>query len=211
MITLRNTIDPEKRRKQLLDIAQELFLTKGYDETSVSEIVKTAGLSQGAFYYYFESKMEVLNALVDHILGEEWQKMLDELVENDYMDAIEKIMQLNRYFIEQAYRSREFVGFLHEERNAHLHLKIEQKTFPLFIPPLTKLIEQGVTEGVFNTQYPMEAAVALLGAGEALNKISTKHEEWEKVIEVAFDLAERILGAESGSFVSRMLRGAKNI
>lgn len=204
MIALRKVMDPEERRRQLLDIAQRLFLKQGYEKTSVSEIVKTAGLSQGAFYYYFESKMAILNALVDHILGEELQKTLDELVERDDMDAIEKIMQLTRYLTDQAHRSREFVGFLHDERNAHLHLKIEQKMFPLFIPPLTRIIEQGVAEGVFNTRYPKEAVMALIGAGEALNKIRSEPEEWGKVMEFAFELAERILGAKPGSFSDRL-------
>ena len=204
MIALRKVMDPEERRRQLLDIAQRLFLKQGYEKTSVSEIVKTAGLSQGAFYYYYESKMAILNALVDHILGEELQKMLDELVERDDMDAIEKIMQITRYLTDQAHRSREFVGFLHDERNAHLHLKIEQKMFPLFIPPLTRLIEQGVAEGVFNIRYPKEAVVALIGAWEALNKIRSEPEEWGKVMEFAFELAERILGAKPGSFSDRL-------
>lgn len=197
-------MDPEERRRQLLDIAQKLFLKQGYEKTSVSEIVRTAGLSQGAFYYYFESKMEILIALVDRILGEDLQKTLDELVERDDMDTIEKINELNRYLTDQAHRSREFVGFLHEERNAHLHLKIEQKMFPLVVPPLTRLIEQGVAEGIFNTRYPREAAVALLGAAQALNKISTEFEEWERVIEFAFDLAERVLGARPGTFSGRL-------
>lgn len=204
VIALRNVMDPEERRRQLLDIAQRLFLKQGYEKTSVSEIVRTAGLSQGAFYYYFKSKMEILIALVDRILGDELQKTFDELVERDDMDAIEKIMQLNRYLTDQAHRSREFVGFLHEERNAHLHLKIEQKMFPLVVPPTTRLIEQGVAEGVFNTRYPREAAVALLGAAQALNEISTEPEEWEKVIEFAFDLAERVLGARPGTLSSRL-------
>jgi hypothetical protein len=46
--------------------------------------------------------------------------------------------------------------------------------------------------------------VALLGAAEALNKISSESEEWEEVIEFAFDLAERILGANPGTFSSRL-------
>jgi AcrR family transcriptional regulator len=197
-------MDPEERRKQLLDIAQRLFLKQGYEKTSVSEIVRTAGLSQGAFYYYFESKMELLSALVDHILGEELQKTLDELVDRDDMDAIEKIMHLNSYLTDQAHRSMEFVDFLHDERNAHLHLMIEQKMFPLVVPPLTRLIEQGVAEGFFKTRYPSKTVVALLGAAEALNKISNESEEWEEIIEFAFDLAERILGAKPGTFSSRL-------
>lgn len=199
-IALRNVMDPEERRIQLLDIAQKLFLEQGYEKTSVSEIVRTAGLSQGAFYYYFKSKMEILIALVDRILGGELQKTFDELVERDDMDTIEKIHELNRKLTDQAHRSREFVGFLHEERNAHLHLKIEQKMFPLVVPPLTRLIEQGVAEGIFNTLYPREAAVALLGAAQTLNKISTEPEELGRLIEFAIDLAERILGARPGTF-----------
>jgi AcrR family transcriptional regulator len=197
-------MNPEERRRQLLDIAQRLFLKQGYEETSVSEIVRAAGLSQGAFYYYFKSKMEILIALVDRILGDELQKTLDELVEREDMDVIEKIYELNRYLTDQALRSREFVGFLHEERNAHLHLKIEQKMFPLVVPPTTRLIEQGVAEGVFSTRYPREAAVALLGAAQALNKISTEPEDLEKVIAFAVDLAERVLGARPGTFSSRL-------
>jgi AcrR family transcriptional regulator len=197
-------MNPEERRRQLLDIAQRLFLKQGYEETSVSEIVRAAGLSQGAFYYYFKSKMEILIALVDRILGDELQKTLDELVEREDMDVIEKIYELNRYLTDQALRSREFVGFLHEERNAHLHLKIEQKMFPLVVPPTTRLIEQGVAEGVFSTRFPQEAAVALLGAAQALNKISTEPEDLEKVIAFAVDLAERVLGARPGTFSSRL-------
>ena len=196
----------EIEESDLIDelIAQRLFLEQGYEKTSVSEIVKTAGLSQGAFYYYFESKMAILNALVDHFLGEDLQNMLDELVERDDVDAIEKIMQLTRYLTDQAHRSREFVAFLHDERNAQLHLKIEQKMLPLFIPPLTRIIEQGIAEGVFNTRYPKEAGVALLGAGEALNKVWSEPEEWGRIIEFAFELAERILGAKPGSLTERL-------
>jgi AcrR family transcriptional regulator len=204
MITLRNVMDPKERQRQLLDIAQRLFLKQGYEKTSVSEIVRTAGLSQGAFYYYFESKMELLSELVDHILGEELQKTLDELVDRDDMDAIEKIMHLNSYLTDRAHRSMEFVDFLHDEKNANLHLMIEQKMFPLVVPPLTRLIEQGVAEGFFKTRYPRKTVVALLGAAEALNKISSESEEWEEVIEFAFDLAERILGAKPGTFSSRL-------
>ena len=192
-------MDPEARRRQLLEIAQGLFLRKGYDETSVSEIVKAAGLSQGAFYYYFDSKMEILDALVDQILGGDLQVRLDELVEREDLDAAGKIAQLTGQLTGQARRSSEFVDFMHEERNALLHLKIEQRKSPLLIPPLTRIIEQGVAEGVFNTPYPREAAAALLGAGEALNKMGTGAESWERIIQISQDMAERILGARPGT------------
>jgi len=44
------------RRQQLLQVAEELSLESGYGKTSVSRIVKTAGVAQGTFYLYFASK-----------------------------------------------------------------------------------------------------------------------------------------------------------
>ena len=57
--------DPEERRKELIDTAEQLFITNGYDQTAVSDIVKEVNLSQGAFYYYFESKEDVLVAILE--------------------------------------------------------------------------------------------------------------------------------------------------
>jgi AcrR family transcriptional regulator len=56
--------DPEERRKELIDTAEKLFLTNGYDQTAVSDIVREVNLSQGAFYYYFESKEDVQVAIL---------------------------------------------------------------------------------------------------------------------------------------------------
>lgn len=58
-----NTPDPE-RKQQLKDIALEWFARKGYHNTKISDIVKTAGVSQGTFYWYFESKEKMTLELI---------------------------------------------------------------------------------------------------------------------------------------------------
>jgi AcrR family transcriptional regulator len=57
--------EPEERRKELIDTAERLFIAQGYDQTSVSDIVKEVNVSQGAFYYYFDSKEDVLVAVME--------------------------------------------------------------------------------------------------------------------------------------------------
>ena len=57
--------DPEERRKELIDTAERLFIAEGYDQTAISDIVKEVNVSQGAFYYYFDSKDDVLVAVVE--------------------------------------------------------------------------------------------------------------------------------------------------
>ena len=47
---------PEEWEKEILDAAKFLFLSKGYEETSVSDIMERAGGAKGMFYRFFESK-----------------------------------------------------------------------------------------------------------------------------------------------------------
>lgn len=60
----------EKRKQELLQIAYRLFLTKGYEETSVDEIIEEAKIAKGTFYYHFKSKEELLEALINKMITE---------------------------------------------------------------------------------------------------------------------------------------------
>lgn len=57
----------QERKKEILDAANELFITKGYDATSVTDIKKKVGVTKGNLYYHFTSKEEILDALIDRI------------------------------------------------------------------------------------------------------------------------------------------------
>ncbi len=61
---------PHERRKEILDTALEMFMKKGYQATSVSDIVKELNVSQGLFYYYFKSKEEVFEAALKQYVDE---------------------------------------------------------------------------------------------------------------------------------------------
>lgn len=53
------------RRSEILDVAQRLFYLKGYDQTSVQDIITEIGIAKGTFYHYFNSKLELLDAIID--------------------------------------------------------------------------------------------------------------------------------------------------
>lgn len=55
----------EKRKQELLQIAYRLFLSKGYEETSIDEIIEEAQIAKGTFYYHFKSKEALLEALIN--------------------------------------------------------------------------------------------------------------------------------------------------
>ncbi len=55
----------EQRRKQILDVALDLFIQKGYAATKISDIAQAAGMSVGLLFHYFESKEHLYGALVE--------------------------------------------------------------------------------------------------------------------------------------------------
>jgi len=61
----RTPQDPSVRMNEILDVADYLFFTKGYDATTINDIAKKMGVAQGMLYYYFKSKEEILEKLLD--------------------------------------------------------------------------------------------------------------------------------------------------
>lgn len=61
---------PEETVRKILDAALELFCDKGYEATTVLDIIACTGMTRGAFYHHFRSKEEVLDALLDKLFGD---------------------------------------------------------------------------------------------------------------------------------------------
>ena len=59
---------PAQRRREILESAREVFASRGYHATSVSDIVAAAGIARGTFYLYFESKRAIFDELVDQFI-----------------------------------------------------------------------------------------------------------------------------------------------
>jgi AcrR family transcriptional regulator len=58
---------PAVRRAELIDCAQRLFLTRGYERTTINDVIAAAGLSKGAFYHHFRSKEDMLEAIAEQL------------------------------------------------------------------------------------------------------------------------------------------------
>ncbi|WP_245222950.1 TetR/AcrR family transcriptional regulator, partial [Proteus mirabilis] len=69
----------EVRLEELMNAAETLFLEKGFDATTVSDIVKQAGVAKGTYYHYFTAKTDILDALRTRYM--DW-----------YIDKIEQAM-----------------------------------------------------------------------------------------------------------------------
>lgn len=177
------------KRDELIEIAENLFLEKGYEKTSIKDILRVSGLSKGGFYHYFGSKEEVLsgsiNNLIDNFLGE-----LYPIVEDQELDALEK---LNRFMEKKSALQepkREYANyFAMVMRTDFTVYKFYLSLARKFVEPLAKIIEQGTSEGIFTVKYPQETADILLRAVTSLPQ-SPFFDEYKEDTEKAFQYRE---------------------
>jgi AcrR family transcriptional regulator len=202
---IRITKKPEERRKELIEIGEELFLRNGYEETAVSDIVKKAKVAQGTFYYYFKSKEEILDSIIDRYIKttvDSYEKISNEKGPN----AVEKLIKIFQFSYSFRKNKTSLMQYLHEDKNAHLHLKFERKMPISTAKPLSKIISQGIKEKYFDTKYPEEAAKAFIGVSamvmQGLFDIKPESGEYMRKLNATIDFLERILGAKSGLIIN---------
>ena len=202
-----------ERKNELLDTAQEIFLTKGYKQTSVESITKKVGVAKGTFYYYFKSKEDLLDKLVNR-MTDKIQIEIKKIVKKTDLDAISKLEKAysvaGNIKLENIHLIKLMLKILYKKDNLILRYKVYKSNVELVVPEFAKIIEQGVKEKLFNTPYPYEAARLFfeLGSilGDAMSKLllelDEKPENMDKMlkeIEVYEDAMERILGAKKGA------------
>jgi len=209
----RITKEYHERENELLNTAQEIFLTKGYKQTSVESIIKKVGVAKGTFYYYFRSKEDLLDKLVKRMTSK-IRVEIKKIVEKKDLDAISKLEKAysvaGNIKLENIHLIKLMLKILYEKDNLILRYKVYKSNVELIVPEFAKIIEQGVKEKLFNTPYPHEAAKLFFELGSILGdtisklflKLDEKPENMDKMvkeIEVYEDAIERILGAKKGT------------
>lgn len=156
---------PIVRRAELLDAAQRLFFTAGYEATTVNDIIARAGVSKGGFYHHFDSKEALFEALLERIIA----SVLSDVNATMGAEQGNALAQLNTFFdrarewkIDAAPSLRPaFEGVLRPSSEPLLQRVIATLT-RVMTPLLTRLIEQGMRDGVFNAPDAGLTAEALL-------------------------------------------------
>lgn len=156
-------------KERIIESAYELFGEKGYDKTTIAEIIKRAGASKGGFYYHFESKEEILETITFAYI-EKVRKAYREVLDDPSMTLIEKFVESYHRVNEMKLQSVEEwdkLRNLYANRANHVLLfrmaeAFERETALYYM----ELIETGKQKGVFNTAYPEQ--LAALWAREAI-------------------------------------------
>ena len=165
---MARTVKPEEfaaRRNEILDTAQRLVLTKGFQQMSVRDILDELQISSGAFHHYFGSRAALLDALIDRIQGAVAAQMLP-LIEDPQRTALEKLQgffdTLDQLRTAQQATIAEVARVWYTDDNAVVRLRVQEAVVKQRAPLLIQIVHQGLREGVFTTPHPNESGEILL-------------------------------------------------
>jgi AcrR family transcriptional regulator len=146
----------------VIDISTRLFVEKGYDQTSMQDIVNELGMSKGAIFYHFKSKEDILNAVIERhseesaLLAQRW---IDEM---DGMLAKDKIITLFEKTMTDPHMNLLNKVLATQANNPHMIIAGIQESVSIIAPELAELFEEGIKDGSITTQYPDECAQAFM-------------------------------------------------
>ena len=206
---------PDIRRAELLDRAVGLFLRDGYDNVSLNDLIADAGVSKGAFYHWFPSKEALIAALAERSAHEGFAVVAAAAgCGGDALARLNAVLQAG-FDVTMKMSGPEalaaMVSLLRPD-NAHLYGRILAVEEALFLPLLTRLIADGVADGVFDTFDPEGVADMIYGLAARTNsnivEVSQAADESARrhaidVLTTRFRLhglaIDRILGLPDGS------------
>lgn len=156
----------EERRQEIVETARMLFIQQGIDNTPVSQIVKTVGVAQGLFYYYFKSKDDIIAAVADHIM-DSIEKSINTSIERKDMGFNQRITMVVDMFLAS-------FGILDESTGNVTNLVYSSQLYDIIKARLTStttdvinsLMAEGTTSGALSIRHP-ELMVSLIIQGLA--------------------------------------------
>lgn len=183
----------EKRKKELLKIAYDMFLTQGYENTSVDEIIEKAQIAKGTYYYYFKSKEQMLEEVIDMMIDSE-SEMARQIIGMD-ISPPQKIVGIIAS-IKPTEAEQPIKDTLFQPENVLMHHKVRQKLINVLTPLLSEVIKEGVEEGIFECDnIPERVKMLLIISDSTFNEGTFSEQD----ISVFIDVSEKLLGAEKGT------------
>lgn len=150
------------KKDQILDTSLQLFMKKGFDATSISDILSQLDIARGTLYYHFESKEAIMDAIIERLLNQVLEK-IEKLMTNDSLSQAEKFMGFFASInLTQLTGDEEIVDYFNQPQNALFHEKSNRLLIKKLSPVLAQIISEGIEAGLFDTPYPAETAELIL-------------------------------------------------
>lgn len=191
-----------QRKTLILDAAQQLFSAKGYQATTIEDILADTGIAKGTLYYHFRNKEAIMDAIIartaDAIVARA------EVVVASEVSPEEKVVGVIRS-ARVTDATPEVIADLHSPENSAFHIRSVLYTVQRLAPVLAAAIAEGVRTGAFQSEQPLEDAEVVLVAGFMLTDDGFFPGESDELRRRAMGViraAERLLGCSPGALLT---------
>lgn len=203
--------EAQERRAEILDISMELFRTKGFDNTSISDILSEVGIARGTLYYHFKSKEEIMDSIIDR-QSREMINRAKEIANTKSLPVLVRFFSTLQSLNFNNSDDRAVVEFIHRPQNALINEKNHRVIMNEIPPILLGIVEDGIKEGIFKMDYPYEAIEMVINYAISVfgHEFSILTEELKQKKIVAFIRnIEVLFGAKKGTFdeITKMIIG----
>ena len=203
---MRVVKEAEERKNEILYAAEKLFGAKGFDHTSTNDILNEIGIARGTLYYHFKSKEDILDAMIERITRQLIAKATD-IVQKKEIPVLQRLTMTIMTLNVNNELGLEVMQQVHKPQNALMHQKMQETLLSGVNPLITGLIEEGIQQDIFRTDYPAEAVeMTMLYSSTAFDSMTvyTEEERQRKIVAFIYNL-EQLLGMEHGSMQSAIL------
>ena len=153
------------KRAQILDAAEKLFFEKGYDRTSVQDILDATGMSKGGFYHYFDAKDSVLRAVSERRAEGRFEQLNAELLDarRRPIDRLNRLLGMaNLFEAEELPFAALMLKLCYVEKDAAMRDHHRRILLERLAPRVADVIGEGVRDGSFHVRHPAEMAKLLM-------------------------------------------------
>lgn len=192
------------KRKLILDAMQQIMTDNKSTNATISDVAKKAGIAKGSVYYYFNSKDEIIDAVIERAYADVVKESSD-MLSNTEMTAIDKlrtIFDISVYPLSNNKQSR-LLKLLNVQDNVIIHQKFCVIVMRTLTPILTEVIKQGINDGICECDYPRQYAEFILSMIVlSLDSVLLPVSEGERIekLKALSQLLELGLKLEKGSF-----------
>ena len=202
---MRIVKEAQERKNEILDVAERLFCSKGFDNTSTNDILNEIGIARGTLYYHFKSKEDILDAMIERLTNQIVAKAATIALDNS-IPVLERLTRTILSLNVDNELGDMIMEQVHRPQNALLHQKLEKRLLGQVNKLITTIAEDGIRQGIMHTEYPAEAIEMIMKysyiAFDSMNEY-TKEEEMRKIMGFVYH-SERVLGMEKGSLLEAM-------
>ena len=176
----------QDRKSEILDAALELFVEKGYHETTILDIANAAELTKGGVYHYLKSKDEILYLLHDRFIDEGLRRL--KKIESEPLPPKEKFLKLLKAHLNIIHEYKDDITFFFKEFDKLPKDKYEivKKKRDEYENIFVKVLEEGRVQGVFYVENSRIAIFYILGSSNFM------YQWYDPNGELSLDKLERI-------------------